>query len=132
MSEPAPPESLRVVLHGRAGHLEFGGLRFPVELQAAGPGYAIWFPRRELDRTLARARDAVLALVAREAGKWELIEFDSAHGLYAGLPLAARLAAAGLADDYATAADPTARARILREVEIDEREIARLLNGPAF
>ncbi|HQM21500.1 MAG TPA: hypothetical protein PLE36_12820 [Deltaproteobacteria bacterium] len=122
--------TLKVVHQGRGGYIESQGLRFDIELQASGPVFAIWFPRRKLDKTIAKAKVEIEQLIEKEPNNWELVEYDTPHKLYDGMTVNERLSFTGLDslfDKAIESGDRKLSREILSEVEVPDSAIEEIL-----
>ena len=120
-----------VVVQARGGYIAVGNYRFEIEMMAGPTNHCIYFPHRDLDRSLIEARKAVQALIDSEPGKWELHEYDTAHGFYDAMTVNERLYAAGLLDEFDLALelkDKNKLKEILSEVEVSELDIEEITN----
>jgi len=121
-----------VVVQGRGGYVAVGNYRFEIEMMVGPIDHCIYFPRRDLDRSLSAARKTIQTLIDSEPGKWELHEYDTAHGFYDAMTVNERLYAAGLLDEFDLALELKNKNKlkeILSEVEVPESSIEDITNN---
>ncbi len=118
-----------ITIQGRGGYIAVGNYKFEIEMLAGPISHCIYFPRRELDISLKEARIVIQALIEAEPEKWELAEYDAAHGFYNAMTVNERLFAAGLIDEFDSALEAKDKDRLvklLQEVEVPESDIRKI------
>jgi hypothetical protein len=132
MSSYALVMNPEIVIQGRGGYIVVGNYRFEIEMLAGSICHCIYFPHRELDKSLKEARKVIQALIDLEPEGWELAEYDAAHGFYNAMTVNERLYASGLCDEFhlaLDAKDKNSLVKILSEVEVPDSDIREIVKN---
>jgi len=121
-----------IVLQGRGGYIKIGNYKFDIEMQVNGADHCIYFPNRKLDKSLAKAKQIIQTLISSHPDKWELSEYDTAHGFYDAMTVNERLYESGLFDEFDEAIASKDKKRLkelLAEVEVPNESIEAILEN---
>ena len=121
-----------IVHQGRGGYVEIGEYRFEIEMQVAGSTFCIYFPKRDLDKSIIEAKKVIERFIHSDPEMWELGEYEQPHGFYDAMTVNERLIAAGLLEQFEASikiSDAENMRRILVEVEVPSSSIEKIIKN---